>query len=75
MVEEKNEIIARLDALIKLTAVNLLQGKDLKEQVRLLSSIGFQPIEIAELSGQNYNTIKSTLFRIRGEKGKTKAKS
>lgn len=70
MVDENRLMINKLDILIKLTAVNVVQNKDFKEQVRLLSSIGLQPKEIADILGKTSNNVRVTLSILRREKKK-----
>ena len=41
----------KLDTLIKLTAINALKGKNLTDQVEILSEIGLQPKRIATILG------------------------
>lgn len=75
MIDEKNRlIIDRLDILIKLTAANAIRDKGLKDQVNLLSSVGLQPKEIADILGKTPNNIRVTLSTIRKEKVKRKQK-
>ncbi len=66
------KILEKLDLLVKLTALNIIKDKDFKEQVKLLSSIGLQPKEIADLLGKTPNNIRVTLSQIRKEKNKKK---
>lgn len=62
-------IISKLDSIIRLLALNTVQGRTLKEQVSLLSSIGFQPKQIADMLGKTPNHIRVILHEIRkGEK-------
>lgn len=75
MVDENRLMINKLDILIKLTAVNIVQNKDFKEQVRLLSSIGLQPKEIADILGKTSNNVRVTLSTLRKEKKKRKTKT
>ena len=49
MSDDYRQLIEKMNILIKLTAANVIQGKDFKEQVLLLSTVGLQPKEIAEL--------------------------
>lgn len=63
-------IIERLNLLVKLSALNFLKDKEFKEQVRVLSDIGLQPKEIAEILGKTPNNVRVTLSMIR--KGKKK---
>lgn len=74
MADENRIMIDKVDILIKLTAANVIQNKDFKEQVRLLSSVGLQPKEIADILGKTPNNVRVTLAMIRKEKNKKKAK-
>lgn len=74
MADENRIMIDKVDILIKLTAANVIQNKDFKEQVRLLSSVGLQPKEIADILGKTPNNVRVTLNMIRKEKNKKKAK-
>ena len=60
-----NQITSRLDSILKLLALNTVQGRTLKEQVSLLSSVGFQPKQIAEMLGKTPNHISVILHDIR----------
>ena len=62
------EIKDKLDILVKLTALNIIKDIDYPEQVMLLSSIGLQPKEIAELLRKTPNSVRVTLSRLRKEK-------
>jgi DNA-directed RNA polymerase specialized sigma24 family protein len=73
---DENRIMGeKMDILIKLTAANVIQNKDFKEQVRLLSSVGLQPKEIADILGKTPNNVRVTLSFIRKEKNKKKGES
>jgi DNA-directed RNA polymerase specialized sigma24 family protein len=62
------EVLKKLDILVKLTAANIVQqNKNFKEQVRLLSAVGMQPKEIAELLNKTPNNVSVTLSAIRKE--------
>ncbi|MDG6913711.1 MAG: sigma-70 family RNA polymerase sigma factor [Nitrososphaerota archaeon] len=58
-------INAKLDSIMKLLALNAVQGKQLREQVGLLSSVGFQPKQIADMLGKTPNHISVILHDIR----------
>lgn len=60
----------KLDTIIKLLAINIVRGRELKEQVRLLSQVNLSPKEIAEILGKTPNTIRVTLFGLRKESKK-----
>lgn len=73
--EEINlKILEKLDTLVKLTTLNIVKDKNLKGQVKLLSTIGLRPKEIADLLGKDSNTVRTTLFQIRKGKSKNKTK-
>jgi DNA-binding NarL/FixJ family response regulator len=58
-------IIERLDRLTKLVTVGVIAGKPQREQIELLSKVGLQPKEIAELLGTTANTVSVSLTAIR----------
>lgn len=62
-------ILKRLDALIKLVAINVTKDKSLKEQVRMLDKLEFKPSEIGELLGKTPNYVRVTLHDIRKSSG------
>jgi len=72
MSEEQFKILSeKLDTLIKLAAINALKGKNLTDQVEILSEIGLQPKEIATILGTDRNTVsvlKSRAKRRKAEK-------
>ena len=61
------EISAKLDTIIKLLALNSVEGKDPKKQVLVLSSFGFQPKQIADILKEKPGTIRMRLSRARKE--------
>ena len=60
----------KLDTLIKLTAINALKGKNLTDQVEILSEIGVQPKEIATIIGTDPNTVSVLKSRVKRRKAK-----
>jgi len=62
------EIIKKLNLLIKLLATDIIQDKDYREQVMLLHNIGLQPKEIAEITGKSTNNVNVTLHLIKKSK-------
>jgi len=60
----------KMDTIIKLLALNAVEGKQLKDQVWLLSSFGFQPKQIADMLNKTPNHIRVLLHELRKEKGK-----
>ena len=64
----KEEITKRLDIIIKLLAMNLMQGKETqKDKIIQLSKLGLQPKEIANILGTTSNTVRVTLSAARKE--------
>ena len=60
--EKQNEIIIRLLAAIAIS------GKNLNEQVLLLTNVGLTPIEIANILGKSPNLISVTKRLLRKKK-------
>ena len=60
----------KLDTLIKLTAINALKGKNLTDQVEILSEIGLQPSEIATILGTDPATVSTLKSRAKKKKSK-----
>ena len=61
-----NEVIARMDLIIRLLAINIV--KDMKTQadrILYLSSLGFRPKDIAGLLGTSQNTVNVALSKAR----------
>jgi len=63
--EIEYRIIDRLNILIKLSALNILNDKEFKEQVRILSNIGLKPKEMAEILGKTPNNVRVMLSYVR----------
>lgn len=67
-------IFARLDILIRLSALNIVKGiEKQKEQVAVLSDAGFKPKEIADVLRTTSNTVSVALTAIRKERASVKA--
>jgi len=71
---KENEILQELQRISKLLALTVTRELKQREKIELLSSIGFQPKEIANLIGTTPGTVSVTLVNIRKkaqtEKGK-----
>lgn len=71
---ESEEILQELQRISKLLALTVTRELKQREKIELLSSIGFQPKEIANLIGTTPGTVSVTLVNIRKkaqtEKGK-----
>lgn len=72
--KQLKELTTRLDTIIKLTAMNSLQGKSLTEKIEILSELGLQNKEIALLVGTTAGYVNTAKQRLKKTKGKTKGK-
>jgi len=62
------EVIKRLDLIIKLLAMNFMKEEgSQKDKIIQLSKIGLQPKEIANILGTSSNTVSVTLSTARKE--------
>lgn len=68
------DLAGKIDMLTRLFAVQLVNGKNQREQIRLLSIAGMGPKEIADLIGTTPNTVNVTLSTMR-KKGELNMKS
>ncbi len=68
MAEDIKAVIERLDVLVNLMRIGLLEGKTQREQIWLLSKAGLQPRKIAEIIGTSANTVRVELTAIRKAK-------
>jgi len=62
------DILKKLDILIRVSAISSTQGKTLKEQVNILSQAGLKPGEIAKILGKTPNHISVVLNDLKKEK-------
>jgi hypothetical protein len=58
-------MIELLGIIIKLLAVGVVKGKDVKEQVLTLHDMGISNKEIANILGKSQNTVNVTLSQAR----------
>ncbi len=63
-------LLEKIDVLVRLSALNIIKDKEYTGQVELLSSVGLQPKEIAELLGKTPNSVRVTLSRLKKNKRK-----
>ena len=72
---EIKPIVDKLDTLVRLVAITITAEKPRREQIRLLSTSGMQPKQIAELIGTTPGTVSVELTAIRkGARKKTTRK-
>ncbi len=71
---KEEEILQELQRITKLLALTATRDQIQRDRIAVLSSVGFQPKEIAKLLGTTANTVSVTLSDIRkkarGGKGK-----
>jgi len=67
--QQFKQLSNKMDIIIKLLAMNMVEGKQLKDQVSILSSFGFQPKQIADVLGKTPNNVRVILHRFRQERG------
>jgi DNA-directed RNA polymerase specialized sigma24 family protein len=67
--QQFKQLSNKIDTIIKFLALNAVEGKQLKDQISILSSFGLQPKQIAEMLGKTPNNIRVVLHRLREERG------
>jgi DNA-directed RNA polymerase specialized sigma24 family protein len=74
MPNDEPAVLARLDMIIRLLAASIAADKPQRERIRLLSSAGLAPQEIAHALGTTSNTVRVALVGIRksGRKRRTR---
>lgn len=72
---ENQELVDKINILIRLMALDLCEGKSQKEQIVLLSNAGIGPKEIADMLGTTANTVSVTLAGARKAKKVRPSKS
>ena len=72
--DQNNEILEELRRITKLLSLIATKNQEQKEQIKVLSGIGFQPKEIAGMLDVTPNAVRVTLSRIRKENKAPKVK-
>jgi len=72
MVTERQfeQIMNRLDTLIKITAINAFQGKSIADVVNILSDLGFQNKDIAMILGTKATYVANIRYMMRKQRAK-----
>jgi hypothetical protein len=68
------DVVARLDTLIRLTAISVCGDQTQRAKIALLDSAGIPPKTIAELLGTTAHTVSVALTGIRQERTSRKAR-
>jgi len=71
MLDSNQEILQELKKITKLLIMFVNKDEDQTEKIRNLSSMGFQPKEIAEMIGTTANTVSVTINRLKKKKQET----
>jgi DNA-binding NarL/FixJ family response regulator len=74
MTGRDDEIVRRLDTLVRLVASAICVGRPQRESVKILAAAGLAPKDIAELLGTTPNTVSVTLSTLRKIKKKVAIK-
>jgi DNA-directed RNA polymerase specialized sigma24 family protein len=70
------EISEKMDKILRLLAVNVVKGMTVEqEKIELLDSLGFRPIEIANMLNKTSDNVRVQLSYIRKKKTGGKVKS
>ena len=70
-----NELMQKIDILIKLTTANVIKGKSKTDQILFLSDLGFDNKQIADIVGTTSLTVRVTKSSHKKKKAsKKKAK-
>ncbi len=67
MDEDTKVIAEKLDSLIQLVAVALVENRKQREQIRLLALAGLKPTRIAEMLATTTNTVNVAMTSLRKE--------
>ena len=73
MSNSNDEVIRRLDALIRLTAITMFKDKSQKEKIAILNLAGLTPKEIADFLDTTPNTVSVALSAMKRDKDKEKS--
>ena len=65
-----DDVVDKLEVLIRLTAIGLCADKSQKEKIQILDSAGLPPKHIAEMLGTTPNTVSVALAGLRKERKK-----
>ena len=71
---ENQEILEELKRIARILTLIATKNLKPKEQIKILSSLDFQPREISELSGIPSGTVRSTLHRMKQNQKRKGAK-
>lgn len=70
--EQFEQLVSRLDTLIKIAAINAFQGKSRADVVRILSELGFENRDIAIILGTTAAYVANVKYESRKQLKKEK---
>lgn len=73
--EQLDDVLCELRKILRLMTLSITKGLSQREQIAMLSAVGFQPREIAELIGTTPNTVSVTLAHMRKQQAGRRAGS
>lgn len=62
---EQQKVLEKLDIIIKLLAVEIVKGKEVRDQILTLRDMGISNKDIALILGKTQNTVNVTLSQAR----------
>jgi DNA-directed RNA polymerase specialized sigma24 family protein len=71
--EDIKDLVARMDKLTKVIAIEAVKGKPPEDQLSILDGLDFSQTEIATLTGMSQGNVSKTLKRLRASSPKKKA--
>lgn len=63
----------QLDALIRLQALSMGEGKSMRDHIVLLSRAGLEPKTIADIVGSTANAVSVAIYKSKSSKSRRKA--
>jgi DNA-binding NarL/FixJ family response regulator len=70
MSNTNDDVIRRLDALVRLTAISMFKDKSQKEKIAILNLAGLTPKEIAEFLDTTPNSVSVAISMMKKDKEK-----
>lgn len=67
---DEKKLFEKLDKIAKILAIGAMKDKEFREQIKILSEIGFSASEIAETTGKNVNTVNVTKTLMKKKNGR-----
>ncbi len=67
---DEKKLFEKLDKISKILAIGAMKDKEFREQIKILSEIGFSASEIAEITGKNVNTVNVTKTLMKKKNGR-----